>query len=75
MEDHPWSWTPECQTAFQALKDTLSSPLVTAYPDFEKLFRLYIDASNEGLGAVLAQKQSGWERLVCCASRTLTKSE
>ena len=52
----------------------LKGPVV-AYPDFSIPFRLYTDASNVGLGAILAQKQEGKERIVCCASRTLNKSE
>ena len=46
-----------------------------AYPDFSVPFRLYTDASNIGLGAILGQKQEGRERIICCASRTLNKSE
>ena len=46
-----------------------------AYPDFSVPFRLYTDASNIGLGAILAQKQEGRERIICCASRKLNKSE
>ena len=46
-----------------------------AYPDFSVPFRLYTDASNIGLGAILAQKQEGKERIICCASRTLNKSK
>ena len=48
---------------------------VAAYPDFNKPFRLYTDASNTGLGAILAEVQEGKERMICCASRSLNKSE
>ena len=34
-----------------------------------------MDASNIGLWALLAQKQEGKERIICCVSRTLNKSE
>ena len=37
---------------------------------FFQPFRLYTDASNVGLGAILAQKQEGKERIICCANRT-----
>ena len=46
-----------------------------AYPDFTVPFWLYTDASNIGLGAILAQQQDGKERVICCASRTLNKAE
>lgn len=57
----------ECQ-AFITLKDRLMSPPDKAFLDFTKRFCLHTDALNEGLGAVLAQKQNGKERLVCFAS-------
>ena len=46
-----------------------------AYLDFSVPFRLYTDALNIGLGAILAQKQEGKQSIICCASRTLNKSE
>ena len=61
--------------AYQELKDLLLKELVVAYPDFSVPFRVYTDASNIGLGAILAQKQEGRERIICCASRTLNKCE
>ena len=49
---------------------------VSAYPDYTKSFKLYTDASESGLGAVLSQvKQDGLERPIAFASRTLSKSE
>ena len=56
-------------------KGEIASHPVSAYPDFRKPFRLYTDASNLGLGAILAQKQEGKEKIVCCASRTLNNAE
>ena len=74
-KDHPWQWTKQCQEAFELLKDEISNRPVSAYPDFSLPFRLYTDASNIGLGAILAQKQEGKECIICCASRTLSPSE
>ena len=74
-KDHPWKWTQECQEAFQTLKGEIASRPISAYPDFSKPFRLYTDASNLGLGAILAQKQDGKEKIICCASRTLNNAE
>ena len=74
-KDHPWKWTRECQEAFQALKGEIASRPVSAYPNFSKPFRLYTDASNLGLGAILAQKQDGKEKIICCPSRTLNNAE
>ena len=74
-KDQAWKWTQECQDAFETLKGEIASRPVSAYPDFSKPFRLYTDASNIGLGAILAQKQDGKEKIICCASRTLNNSE
>ena len=74
-KDHPWKWTRECQEAFQTLKGEIASRPVSAYHDFSKPFRLYTDASNLGLRAILAQKQDGKEKIICCASRTLNNAE
>jgi len=51
------------------------APIVT-YPDFEKPFILHTDTSEEGIGAVLYQKDDqGKERIIACASRALNQHE
>ena len=47
-------WTEECDKAFNALKNVLTSTPVLSSPDFEKTFFLQTDASNYGVGAVLS---------------------
>ncbi len=54
----PVEWTGRHQEALEKLIAELSSPPM-AYPDFEKPYVLYVDASEEGLGAVLYQRQGG----------------
>ena len=44
--------------AFQALKQACMSTPIIAFPDYTKDFLLETDASKEGLGAVLSQKQA-----------------
>ena len=68
-------WTDECQTAFDTLKERLTSAPILALPTDEGTYVLDTDASDNGLGAVLSQKQDGIERVVAYASRTMTKSE
>ena len=69
-------WTEECERSFLELKDLCSNTPVLAYPDYTKNFKLYTDASESGLGAVLTQvKEDGKERPIAYASRTLSKSE
>ena len=48
---------------------------VLAYPLPNEKFILDTDASDTGIGAVLSQKQSGEEKVVAYASRSLTKAE
>ena len=74
-KEQTWKWTEDCQKAFETLKGEIAARPVSAYPDFSKPFRLYTDASNIGLGAILAQKQQGKEKIICCASRTLNNAE
>ena len=49
---------------------------ILAYANYEKPFKLHTDASENGLGAILYQKQDdGMEHVIAYASRTLFKSE
>ena len=68
-----FEWTAECTAAYEKLKAVLLQQPVVAYPDFTVPLRLYTDSSNVGLGAILAQQQDGKVRIICCASRTLSK--
>ena len=71
----PWQWGEAQQIAFNTIKEKLSSPPILAFADFSKPFILHIDASTEGLGAVLYQEQDGLERVIAYASRGLRNSE
>ena len=70
-----FSWGREHHEAFSTLKQRLCTAPVLAYPDFRQPFELHIDASSEGLGAVLYQKQQGVNHVVAFASRGLRQSE
>ena len=48
---------PDALEAFEKLKMCCMTTPVLAFADFEKEFQLETDASSEGLGAVLSQKQ------------------
>ena len=70
------SWNTECEEAFERLKEICSETPVLGYADYTKPFRLNTDASTEGLGAALYQRQEdGTERVIAFASRSLSKSE
>ena len=47
-------WTGIHQEAFDLLKACLTSAPVLGYPDFNRPFELEMDASLQGLGAVLS---------------------
>ena len=70
-------WTSECQTAFDQMKDALTTPPVLAYPDFQSAepFRLYTDASNTGVGACLLQVQENVYRVIAYISTTFNVHE
>ena len=49
---------------------------ILAYANYKKPFKLHTDASENGFGAVLYQKQdNGTDCVIAYASRTLPKSE
>ena len=67
---------PEAREAVNVLKGKVQSTPVLVFPDFNKPFLLETDASKEGLGAVLSQKQSdGCYHSVTFRSHSLTLSE
>ena len=69
------SWTREHQKIIDETVEYLKSPNVIAYPDFSKPFIVHCDASQDGLGAALYQKQEGKMMIISLTSRTLTPAE
>ena len=68
-------WSEACDEAFQQLKDLMTSAPILAMPTDEDPYTLDVDASGFGIGAVLSQCQQGEERVICYASRSLSKAE
>ena len=72
----PVTLTPEAEEAVRVLKEKIMTAPVLVFPDFNKPFLLETDASKQGLGAVLSQKQDdGRYHPIAFGSRTLTPSE
>ena len=51
-----FEWNLIAQEAFEKLKKRMANTPVLALPDFSAVFEVEVDASKEGLGAVLMQK-------------------
>lgn len=68
-------WTPVCQSAFECIKEKLTSSPVLGFADPKLQYALHTDASTTGLGAALYQEQDGKMRVIAYASRGLTPSE
>src|SRR3954469_22178179 len=64
-------WSPECDVAFNSLKEKLTTTLVLVSLDQSKPFQVFCDASLQGLGAVLMQEK----KIVDYTSRHLKLSE
>ena len=75
-KDQKFIWQQEQDEAFHLLKHKLVTSPILSYPDLTKPFLLQTDASNEAVGAVLAQKDDeGREHPVAFLSRSLTNTE
>ena len=75
-KDEPYDWKDKQQRAFDSLKERLITAPILIYPDFEKSFTLYTDASGTGIGAVLSQiGNDGKEHVVAYASRSMNQAE
>ncbi len=71
----PVQWTEPCQQALTQVKAALCGGPLLHSPNFDLPFLLQTDASDRGLGAVLAQVVGGEERPVLYLSRKLSKRE
>jgi hypothetical protein len=50
-----FKWSPQCEEVFLTFKKLLTTAHVLAQPDIEKLFDVYCDAFDTGIGGVLMQ--------------------
>jgi hypothetical protein len=75
-DDHPWSWGEKEQTAFDTLKQKLSSADVLAHPDPSRQWIIHTDASEFAIAGVLSQQQAdGTVRPVAYFSRKMSGAE
>ena len=57
-KDTSFEWTPQCQFSFEVLKDALMSAPILKYPDTEKPYTIFTDASKYGWAGVLTQEHT-----------------
>jgi RNase H-like domain found in reverse transcriptase len=50
-----FEWLPTHQLVFDKIKKVLGTEVLLSYPDFEKPFHIYTDASDHQLGAAIMQ--------------------
>ncbi|XP_051173560.1 uncharacterized protein LOC127289595 [Leptopilina boulardi] len=70
-----FEWTQKEENAFSELRDKLITAPILQFPNWNQVFVLTTDASNEGLGAILSQGHIGEDKPIAFASRTLNKAE
>ncbi|KAK3770331.1 hypothetical protein RRG08_029984 [Elysia crispata] len=70
-KDTQFSWSSECETAFNEIKNLIAKTPVLRFYDPNKPLEVQVDSSKDGLGACLMQDGQPIE----FASRTLTETE
>lgn len=74
--DTNFTWTDECQHAFNSLKDALTSAPILMYPNMNKQFILTTDASGKAIGYILGQlDDQKRERVIAYGGRSLKSYE
>lgn len=75
-KDVPFSWNSKCEFAFECLKNLLCNAPVLVAPDFTRPFKLEVDASGTGAGAVLLQEdEQGIDHPVCFYSKKFNRHQ
>ncbi len=67
----PWKWGEEQQKSFNKLKKIISKETLLAFPDFNKEFHVYTDASDYQMGVVIMQGK----KPIAFYSRKLNKAQ
>ncbi|GJV54184.1 putative reverse transcriptase domain-containing protein [Tanacetum coccineum] len=71
QKNQKYKWGEKQEEAFQMLKDSLCNVPILSLPDRVEYFLVYYDASNQGLGCVLMQR----DKVITYTSRQLKSHE
>lgn len=74
-KDASFSWGPLQEQAFSTLIERLTTSPILSHFDPSAPTEVRTDASGYGIGAVLAQRQQGHDRVIAYASRLLSTPE
>ena len=76
-KNNPGEWTEECQSAFDKVKDYLSTPPILVPPILEKPLILYLTIHEKLMGCVLSQHDEigKKEHAIYYLSKKFTKYE
>ena len=70
-----FDFNEECVHAFNKLKAIMIHKPILRMPDFDKGFKLAVDASDFGVGAVLLQEMDGYDLPVAYYSKKLNQAQ
>ena len=70
-----FKWTPEHQEAFIHLKEAIVQAPILHYPNPNKPYIIYMDASDDSCGAQLSQEHDGTKFPVAFLSHTFTETQ
>ena len=75
---HKWKgfkWTEECAEAFQQLKEYLSRPPIMSSPEVDEVLFAYLEITSYAISFVLIRVDSGIQRPVYYASKSLHEAD
>ena len=70
-----FDWTPLHHTAFRTLKEAIIQAPILHYPNPNKIYIIYTDASDDACGTQLSQQHDGMEFPIAFLSHTFTETQ
>ena len=70
-----FEWTPAHHEAFLKLKESIIQAPILCYPNPNKRYKVYTDASDDAYGAELSQEHDGSEFPIAFLSHTFSETQ